>query len=54
MEPKETFVEWLTRLIKPFRAWVEANYTNPLLWIGLVVLGLAIFGFTYNALNKER
>lgn len=37
-----------------FRDWIFANYSNPLLWIGLVVGGFLIFKGVYSTLNKEK
>ena len=51
---KQTFIEWLDETIfGPFKNWIFANYTNPFLWLGLFLVGLAIFGITYNALHKD-
>lgn len=54
IEEKQTFIEWLEEVaVNPFKEWIIANYTNPFLWLGLVLLGLAVFGGTYNALHKD-
>lgn len=37
-----------------FREWILENSNNPLLWVGLFMLGLIIFFVTYNALQKEK
>lgn len=37
-----------------FREWIIRNSTNPILWIGLLFLGLFLFVFTYHALNKQK
>ena len=45
----DTINEW----IEPFRSWIMNNHDNPFLWAGLVILGLLVFTFTYNALHKD-
>ena len=37
-----------------FQDWIIENQSNPLLWIGLLVAGMAVFFLTYNALQKEK
>lgn len=32
----------------------DGPFENPIFWIGAFCLGLAIFGFTYQALQKEK
>ena len=41
--------EWSEAL----KAWIFDNYSNPLLWIGIIVGGMCIFFATYNALHKD-
>lgn len=51
---KLTFIEWLNETIaEPFKNWIVANHDNPFLWLGLFLIGLAIFALTYNALHKD-
>lgn len=44
----------LNELTETFRAWIIANSSNPILWIGLFVAGILVFFITYDALNKNR
>lgn len=37
-----------------FKDWIIEHQSNPLLWIGIVLLGMAVFFMTYNALQKEK
>lgn len=46
----ETIEEW----IEPFKDWVQTNHNNPIMWIAIFLIGLAVFAFTYNALNKNN
>lgn len=46
----ETLEEYSNKL----KEWIFANYTNPLLWIGIVGGGFLIFKAVYSALNTER
>lgn len=45
----DTLKEWSDKL----REWTISNTNNPLFWLGAFVLGLAIFKFTYDSLNKN-
>ena len=36
-----------------FRDWIFDNYSNPLLWVGIVVGGYLIFRGVYSTLNKD-
>lgn len=45
------FFEENTRFI---REWFLKHHGNPILWIGIILVGLAVFGITYAALQKER
>lgn len=36
------------------KEWIFANYSNPLLWIGLVGGGFLIFKAVFSALNTEK
>ena len=46
----ETLEEYSNKL----RDWIFANYSNPLLWIGLVGGGFLIFKAVFSALNTEK
>lgn len=46
----ETLEEYSNRL----RDWIFANYSNPLLWIGLVGGGFLIFKAVFSALNTDK
>ncbi len=45
----DTLNDW----IQPLKNFIIENHTNPVLWISLVLLGLVIFGFTYNSLSSK-
>lgn len=49
-----SIIDTLNEWVEPVRVWLDNNHGNPLLWLGLFLLGLAIFTFTYNALNKHQ
>ena len=44
----------INRFFKPIKEWFFENHSNPLLWIACIGLGVAVFNFTYNALQKEK
>lgn len=46
-------MESLEKVSDTFKQFILDNQNNPVLWIGLVVLGVALFGFTYSALSKN-
>ena len=48
-----SIMESLEKLSDTFKQFILDNQNNPVLWIGLVVLGVALFGTTYNALSKN-
>ena len=47
-------LESIDKVLKHFRDFIEDNYSNPLMWLGLFILGLLIFQATYSALQKEK
>lgn len=46
--------ESVSKVANNVKEWMIANGNNPFLWVGLFMLGLAVFAFTYRALNKNR
>lgn len=36
------------------KEWIIDHQSDPILWIGLFLLGLLIFFVTYNALQREK
>ncbi len=49
-----TIVDTINKWINPFRSWLEDNNHNPFFWAGVVLVGLAVFALTYDALNKDK
>ena len=47
-------IESINEFVDPFKAWVIDNHNNPFMWLGFVLIGIAIFAITYNALNKNN
>lgn len=47
-------VDKLNDFIEPFKAWVDNNHNNPFMWLAFVLIGIAVFAITYNALNKNQ
>lgn len=47
-------LESIDKAIKPFRDWLRENYSNPIMWLALFVIGLFVFQATYSALQKEK
>ena len=48
------FINSLEEMSDNFQDWIIENQSNPLLWMGFLVLGLAVFFITYSALQKEK
>lgn len=44
----------LNELTEGFRTWIISNSSNPVLWIGIFVVGILVFFLTYESLNKNR
>ena len=49
-----SFLDKLNEWVEPFKDWIYEHHNNPFLWLGLFLIGLAIFGMTYSALHKDR
>ena len=49
-----SIIDSLNDFVKPFKNWITSNHNNPLLWLGLFLLGLAIFAITYSVLNRNN
>lgn len=47
-------IESINDFVEPFKAWIEENHNNPFMWLAFVLIGIAIFAITYNALNKDH
>ena len=47
-------VDKLNEIAEPFKDFIMNNHNNPLLWLGLFLIGLVIFWLTYSALNKDN
>lgn len=47
-------IDSINKVAESFKGWIIENGSNPILWIGIILGGLAIFGITYNALSKNK
>lgn len=47
-------MEKLEEFVKPFKDFIIKYHSNPVLWVSLVLIGLIVFGLTYNALHKDK
>ena len=50
----ENMLNSIEDITNKFQDWIIENQSNPLLWIGFLVLGIAVFFITYSALQKEK
>lgn len=44
----------LEKSFEPVQRFIERNYSNPFLWIGLFVGLFLLAKFIYNSLQKEK
>ena len=49
----ENVMETIENWAESFKNFIIDNQSNPVLWIGIFVIGLAIFGFVYSSLSKN-
>lgn len=51
-------IEEFNKLLENFKEFMQDNmgdpFSNPIFWVGAFCLGLALFGFTFHALQKEK
>lgn len=50
----ENFVEWGEEFVKPFKNFIQANYSNPILMVVLFGAGVFLFFWTYDAFTKNH
>ena len=48
-----SIMETLEKWTETFKDFIMNNHSNPILWIGIIIIGLAIFGFVYDSLSKN-
>lgn len=48
-----SFIDDVNNFIKPVKNWLFNNYNNPLLWLGIVIGILGIFGIAYSFVHKD-
>ncbi len=49
MSIMKTLEEWSEKL----KSWIMENYSNPLLWVGILVVGIVFFKTMFGTLNKD-
>lgn len=49
MSIMEKLQEWSDKL----KSWIMDNYTNPLLWVGILVVAFIFFKAMFGSLNKD-
>lgn len=49
-----SIIDSINEFIEPFKGWIEDNHNNPFMWLAFVLIGIAVFALTYNALNKNN
>lgn len=48
------FCKWFAEQWEPVFKFLRDNRNSPFLWIGLFLVGILIFKFTYDALSKNE
>lgn len=46
-------METLGKWADAFKDFIMKNHTNPLLWAGIILVVITIFGAVYSALSKD-
>ncbi len=46
--------KWLEQTMNQFKGFILDHKDNPLLWLAFFCIGLAVFSYTYNTLNKNK
>ncbi len=46
-------IDKLNELIEPFKDFMMENHNNPIVWMAIFLIGLVVFGLTYNALHRD-
>lgn len=47
-------IESLEKVMGEFKDFVFRNSSNPAMWLGFFLAGVALFTIVYNALQKEK
>ena len=50
----DKIINWLTEVFEPVADFFYTYRDNPLLWIGILVVGLSIFKLTFDVLNRNN
>lgn len=46
-------IDKLNEIMEPVKQFFLNNSRNPVLWIGIIILGLILFEVVYKMLNKD-
>lgn len=49
-----TIMETLEKWSENLKSWIMENYGNPILWVGIVVVGLVLFKLLFGTLNRNE
>lgn len=49
-----SIIDSLNEWVRPIKAWLDANHSNPMMWLAFFIIGVAVFFMTYDALHKDR
>jgi hypothetical protein len=49
-----SFTKTVENFIKPVEKFIQDNFNNPLMWLGIFGVGILVFNMTHSALQKEK
>ena len=47
------FVDTINEWIEPFKRFVSNNHDNPMMWLGFILIGIAVFSIAFGALHRS-
>ncbi len=48
-----SIIDKMNEWVEPFKNWIMANHGNPIMWLGFVLIGIAVFSITFGALHRN-
>lgn len=49
-----SIIKKLEEWSEKFKKFITDNYSNPVLWVGILVFGILLFKVLYSGLNKNE
>ena len=48
-----TIVDKLNEWVEPFKNFVMKNHSNPMMWLGFILIGIFVFSTVFGALHRN-